>query len=486
MTEPKFADIDFQYTDAENERIYAPELIRKAFVDVERVLTQVKLPQKFIVYGPKGSGKSALATKLLFMSEEDPTWLVNIDNLESFEFPLLLKTGGARGSSSIGGSLSVWKMLLHLRILSLLVSDPDIRAKNPDLLVFYDSLREHGFVGAGNIVKISEQTSRKGFYRTIRQALDVEAEAANDVLGTKSIEKDPAAVSDALELRLRGVQPGGGSYYVILDGLDYTLRQNRANTYFMVDLVSAVKHVNEFFGLRRIRAKVLILMREEVLASLPDPNMAKKMNDNGIFLSWYDNVREPERTSLLEVVRRRAELAGFSGTTSDLLRSWMPPAIHGQSLLSFVLDNTRFLPRDVISVFRELQKLGKPTPFSERDVLAALKNYSHWFYRELSDSVVGLVSEPVRGAIGEIFSELGREFDPTTLRDAIAARCGISQPEAEQNVRELFKTSWIGQFWKTKEGSDRFEWKHRNPHAALQMTRGCVLHKGLWKTLNLI
>jgi ABC-type multidrug transport system fused ATPase/permease subunit len=59
-----FRDINFRYTDAQEERLHAPELIDKAFVDIENILEEIEKPEKFLVVGPKGAGKSALSSKL--------------------------------------------------------------------------------------------------------------------------------------------------------------------------------------------------------------------------------------------------------------------------------------------------------------------------------------------------------------------------------------------------------------------------------------
>lgn len=87
----KFADINFRYTDAEEEQLYAPELIDKAFVDIDGVLQNIKHPEKFLVVGPKGSGKTALSSKLQMLGKSSWNLFVDNDILEQFEFPLLKK-----------------------------------------------------------------------------------------------------------------------------------------------------------------------------------------------------------------------------------------------------------------------------------------------------------------------------------------------------------------------------------------------------------
>lgn len=65
----QFKNINFKYTDAEEEKLYAPELIDQAYVDVNGILNVIKSPEKYLVIGPKGSGKSALSSKLQLMEK---------------------------------------------------------------------------------------------------------------------------------------------------------------------------------------------------------------------------------------------------------------------------------------------------------------------------------------------------------------------------------------------------------------------------------
>lgn len=273
----------------------------------------------------------------------------------------------------------------------------------------------------------------------------------------------------------------------MIDGLDYVLRDGRNNSPFIADLINAVRQLNIYFHQRGINAKTIILIRNEVLQLVPDPNLTKRMNDNGVQLKWYDNVRSPFDTSLLEIISKRASVAGFEGSAKKLWGDWFPPSINKSSSLDFVLVNTRFLPRDLVSFFRELQKLGKKPPFDKIDVLSALNNYSDWFLQELSDALVGLMDENLRTVMSDMITELGREFTLDQFQEKLI-EYGFSKERfpAEQIARDLFNASWIGNEWDTDKGTPRYSWKHRKINAKLNVKHKIVVHSGLWKTLNLI
>lgn len=52
-------------------------------------------------------------------------------------------------------------------------------------------------------------------------------------------------------------------------------------------------------------------------------------------------------------------------------------------------------------------------------------------------------------------------------------------------LHTLFAASAIGMTWSGEGRQERFEFKFRNPHAVYNPHRTILLHKGLWKVLNL-
>ncbi len=64
-----FKEINFKYTDAEEEKLYAPELLDQAYVDINGILEEIEKSENFLVIGPKGSGKTALSSKLQLMEK---------------------------------------------------------------------------------------------------------------------------------------------------------------------------------------------------------------------------------------------------------------------------------------------------------------------------------------------------------------------------------------------------------------------------------
>lgn len=478
-----FGKINFKYTDATEERVYAPEIIEACYVDIENILERINEPSKFIVVGTKGAGKSALASKLQTLSDQKWNKFAATDDLEQFEFSLLEKTGGEKGKA-IGGAISVWQLLLIIRILSLLLQDEQFRAENGGVEALSSALQRHGLSPSSSLVSIVQQTSRRGVFFTFKTIYaELRGENTND---TTTKLKDPAAVLESLKEMIGECRPSSSSFRFVIDGLDHPLKDGRSTAAYLGDLMNAARSVNLYFASLKVDAKIIVLIRDEVLALIPDPNLAKRLNDNGIPLKWYDNSRAPLETPLLKIIEKRAHAVGYAESIKDLWEGWFGHSIDSRDSTGFILDNTRFLPRDLISFFRELQHISTAPPFQRQQILAALGNYSEWFLQELSDGLVGFVVEEVRAELPAILSELGRRFTFERFGEKLKEH-GLSEKQSPDEIaKDMFNASWVGNVWKTEEGTDRYSFKHRKRNATFNRNRDMLVHNGLWKALNLI
>lgn len=372
-----------------------------------------------------------------------------------------------------------------LRLIHLLLKDEKFKEDNPVIEQLDASLKKYGLKESDSLISIVQYTSRRGIFSSLKSAIsEVRGEEVEE--DTYKV-KDPASLLSTIKNVFDDIEPAESSYYLVVDGLDYILREGRNNCPYIADLINAVRQLNIYFSAKGVGAKVIMLIRNEVLQIVPDPNLTKRINDNGVELKWYDNVRSPFETSLLEIIQKRARLAGFEDDIKTLWTKWFPARIHGTTSFEFVMINTRYLPRDLISFFREIQKLGKEPPFNQVDVLSALNNYSDWFVQELGDALVGLLNEQTRTALPDMITDLGREFKLKDLKNILDNYGVLSENNTpEQVARELFNASWIGNRWKTNKGTPRYAWRHRKINAKINLNHEMVVHSGLWKTLNLI
>ncbi|MCX9462295.1 hypothetical protein IG567_18105 [Vibrio cholerae] len=345
----------------------------------------------------------------------------------------------------------------------------------------FSDLKTYGFLSSNSLLQVVQETSRKGLYSKFSTTIASFQGKAEKAIDSKV--KDPAELVEAIESALKELPEITSKHYLVIDGLDYLLRNGRGFSGYLADLIAAVRQVNNYFSELKNQSKVIVLFRDEVLALVPDPNLTKRINDNGIPLDWYDKEGKPFDSYLLQVIESRAQIAGFNKDIKYLWKEWFPVQIANKDSILFVLDSTRYLPRDLISFFRSLQALKKEPPFNDQDIFSALNSYSDWFASELSDALVGLVDENVRDSIEGIFSEIGPKFDTNEFKESLE-EYGLDKEHAEKILHTLFNTSWIGNVW-TKYDSPRYAWKHRRKKSVFSPRKKSVVHNGLLKSLSL-
>ena len=153
----------------------------------------------------------------------------------------------------------------------------------------------------------------------------------------------------------------------------------------------------------------------------------------------------------------------------------------------FLLHHTRHTPRDFIQLLAHIQKCCIRGEITHRQILAGIRNYSSkYFLPEIRDELVGYVSQERSDALIRAISRLKR----SRLRfGEISAHLhyeGLLQKADMLTLLEsLFHCSAIGNV--KRDGSDKIYWSYRfrNRHSQLNLEEEVVVHRGLWRAMNI-
>jgi hypothetical protein len=475
---PQFSKINFRYTDARNEKLHSPNVIAEAFVDVQSCIRELLRDDVFIVHAPKGAGKTALGAYYELMAETQWDLFAHIEDLEDFDFSIVRASQDNRAGAE--NTTSEWKFLLSLRLLALLAEDQVVRADNPLLQTLLKDLEAHGLLPHPDLQKLAAETIGLEGELGFAFIADLKAKLGSS---RKKLLKTPHQLSEALLASFERLIPSQSTFLLFIDGLDHVLRRGRDFLPLLGDLFQAVRLINQRLLRTGLGAKIVLLVRDEVARSIPNPDLAKSLSDNGIMLDWYRQMREPLNTDLLAVIANRASMAGFPPDMNYLWKHWFSDHYGHYSTVRWVLSRTRYLPRDLIRFFKALQQFGDP-PFTNNTLAQAEREYSQWFHDELADALAGLVDERVRSAMGGIVTELGRRFSIEQLDEALTRRDLANTISANELGSLLFETHWIGNTWCQDNGRQVYIYRARSRSASFSPTLPCSVNLGLFKGLG--
>jgi hypothetical protein len=361
-----------------------------------------------------------------------------------------------------------------------LIEDEGLCQNNSSLVHIKEELNKLGLLPTPNLSKLASSTLGGGAEFGLSLLADVKAKIGSDK--SYSI-KSPAQIADGLFTLFKELRVADGQYLLFIDGLDHVLRDSKDTLAAIGDLINAVRIINEMFLTTAINAKIVLLLRSELVHAIPNPDLTKRLADNGLFMEWHQNIKEPFESDLLRVIERRAWLVGFTGTIENLWLKWLPREIYQRPSEKYVISRTRFLPRDVNRFFYYLQQIGWPR-FSADNVLAAELNYSQWFFGELTDSLVGLVDERVRTSLSSILVQLGSYFKVQDLQACLEQRGLDALISAEELAQLMFETHWIGNIRVSADNKQFNIFRSRSRSVGFSSELGCTLSWGLIKGLN--
>jgi hypothetical protein len=106
---------------------------------------------------------------------------------------------------------------------------------------------------------------------------------------------------------------------------------------------------------------------------------------------------------------------------------------------------------------------------------------------EVKDELVGYLNPTGIEAVVRLFSSLGRrEFEFGDLVAAKKANERYQDLDLENVCDVLYECSALGHIEQSPSGSIRFSFKYRNRHSGFNSRRKLLIHRGLWKAMNLV
>ena len=477
-------NIEFGKATGEQEGIDFPALIKDSFLDKENILDSILGGGKSLVLGFKGSGKSTIGEKIrldCYPASKDSNICATVNHLADFPFKSFAKIcpGGAEPESKYPTS---WQYLLLTTIITSFLSDP--RGQDTENLEFRENISKMttaGMLPAKSLKHMALQASKSSFKISLAKLLEYTKETSErnsdqDLMFLDVVDVIKEIVSD---FRTQS------THLLVIDGLDDVLTTRDVQLQALSALIFESNRLNIWFKREKIPAKIITLCRTDIFERLPIPNKNKIKQDSAIVLDWYHDPGTPEKSMLVKLANLRAGLS--IEREIDIFSELFHSSIEGKPSAQFLLEHTRHTPRDFIQLLNGCKDFDTGGKIGRQTVIKGIRKYSiDYFLPEIEDELVGYANYDLFLKFKNAASKLKkREFEYSSLYSNFEPDQNYGEPELYELLKALFKCSAIGNKWKIG-GSDRYEFVYRNPHAEFDKSKTIVIHKGLWKSLNLI
>lgn len=476
-------DYEFGYADAMKEYIRMPEIFEKAFCDVRNISHHLLDSYDYLLVGRKGVGKSAYSAKIQNLSDKSDTLYAYSMNLNDFEFTTFGKTSIDDDILGTQKYKASWDFLLLVSIFKILYNNMQMTEIDEicDVVSLLDAL---GFSVNSNykadVTRLSKLKVGAGIAK-----FDIEFEKEFCCKPASYLERITVLTEKMLKV-IQDIYLNNRELIIIIDGLDDILRYRKNKIDIIASLIRSIDYLNDKIVLYKKKIKIILLIREDLLAMVNDPDLNKIVQDGAIFLNWGERLKE-----LRKLVDLRFSLSGL--TIEEAEKCWdkiFPRKIKQKDSWNYVLEYTLYKPRDILQF---LQYCKREYPQNERLSLSetqnVLKVYSNkYFIEEMKNELSGFFDDELINALPSAFRKLGgRAFELTEINKYMnqGSERAISIDETKMLIYQLFEAGYIGQILnngKDRKGSVIF--KYRNPTARIDYYQKFITHKGLHSGLG--
>lgn len=467
-----FRKINFGLSDAQSEGIDFPNLLKDGYVNILQVIEKVNTPRYFLFLGYKGSGKSSLSEHLR-LSETDT--IIEQQPLKDFPFKFFEKV--LEGEDRTIKYKSIWRWLLCAKVLSTLCKD--VKHLSPDTQKAFAVFTQSGLFpvqSISSLLKKSTSTTVSATVKTlgISHSINKEYTATDLEMLTDHIRELLTTITEEPPL------------LIIIDDLDDILTPNGRQFENIAALINETKDLNFFFHNNNIPAKIIILCRTDMFERLPGQNLNKIKQDNSFTFTWYrEGINSNQDSDLIYLINKRARLT--YPKIGDVFKEFFPKSFDDTDIYSALLNYTRHIPRDFIQLMNYIKVHCNSEHVTNSAIVKGIKDYStEYFMPEISNELSGYLPN---AAIQPVFNVISSLRLQTFSFEQFTNKCKDYPALREINpfdiLKVLYDCSAIGHIhYYNENASSRVLFKYRNRSSSFEKSDKILLHRGLWKSMN--
>jgi len=315
-----FTHLYFGKASAEREIASDRDRFLRTYLDRWNLPRQIRDHEKFLVLGPKGSGKSAASyyVELKWKQELGESAVfsnsVDFDELNRTQTPLYSLDKKLVSEEVSTLTDTAWKLFIGIRLLDSLIADQACSlGRDPQVLKFVENLRQAGLASDDYPQVLRRIRERKG---SISVPI-ISSLVSGELASTESDSLSPVQLGDAI-LNLVEAAETKNVHLLSIDGLDKAIAEHEAYWRTLAALVRVGDTITRKLQLSRNRDIYIIIMcRSDVFRRIKFSDAPKIASDSGIQMEWGAEAQNPRDVLLWEYIGQKAE------TDLNHLLSWV-------------------------------------------------------------------------------------------------------------------------------------------------------------------
>jgi hypothetical protein len=515
------SDLRFGDIDARHEILSRNPASRRLFLDAFSVSDYSQLDnllsgEKFVIVGPKGSGKTAYLRYLhdrlsknensssrfiIFRDEVTSQDRDKLSTLASFRF--YDSAGVDSNDEQILDCSSAWQLFIHREIASLISRSHDLCAKTTDVSN-YVTLLEQFFSGFKTskykqyLKKITKGRLKVGGFGS---ELEIEAEFV-DVHGNIDV-SEFVRYCNAVVTRLDfNAEKNDPRFNIFFDELNISFvsgEEFKKNAILIRDLVSACGILNSLFAEHHVPIFIYTALRSEVVDSVEGSvrELRKWIDDKAVQLNWMLPSVEYRDQPIIALLKKRIQANEKSAdpnfSKEIKLDDYFESRIGGRPVSDFLLFESWARPRDLVRLLGSASKyVPKGKRFDTESFYKSRSEYSKGSWEEKRDELNSKYAQAGIDSIKRVFTGFQVSFTLAQLEIRLTQLRGrdprinqfLSGRIIEVLLEDLFKVGILGNMIKTKRGASFPSFQYSGLSNFSGQSTMCI-HRSLWRELDL-
>lgn len=441
--------------------------------------------QKSFVIGRKGTGKTAIGKHI--ETQRGYNIFTKKLTFKNFPFNELYSLNNQKFPAP-NQYITLWKYLIYTTIVKHMMKNENIDFEIREKLIkIYSSDPE-----ASLSRSISRWVSGKFSLNVLEYGIGIEGGKENNENKTTWIDR-----VEILEDLIYNYCDDS-NYLIVFDELDedYTdilkAEKYREYTYLITGLFKAVQDVKSIFPNEKFKINPIVFLRDDIYSILQDPDK-NKWSDVLIWIEW--NRLEIQKLIAFRISRAISpdgEILNFQKAWDKIFAKEMVAIGDRQQksigAFEYIFRNTMLRPRDFIKYIQicaENALKNNNKLINAKAIKYNSRPFSNYLRKELEDEIHSII--PDVSKVLDVFSHIRKQnipiksFQETYLEEY--EQKFVRNSDVDFVLKILFNFSVIGN--QPKQQNTQI-FKYQNKDATLNFKESIVVHRGLYKSLQIV